>query len=290
MNAWSRFWTALAVMAGAAAAQDPDVLFKSDVRLVEVYATVLDQKGRYLDGLLRDRFEIRDNGAPQPLAVFETEDAKLSCAILMDTTASMAHALSAVKNAVITLIDDLRDTDSIAIYSFNNSLKVLQEFTTDKAAAKRAVLGTRAAGQTALFDSISQLARDISHRAGKKAIVAFTDGADNLSALNAATAIARAKKAGVPVYAVAQGDALSSPQLLHQLKEIAQNTGGRAYPINHSSDIMVVFRDISSDLKHTYLLAYRPPSTEDRNWRTIQVLVNGLKNCKIHAREGYLPE
>jgi VWFA-related protein len=290
MKGCSRLYVVVAATACVTFAQEPEVLFKADARLVEIYATVLDRNGRYVDGLLRDRFEIRDNGAPQTLASFETEGARLSCAILIDTTGSMAHALTAVKNAIVTLIESLRDTDEIAIYSFNNSLKTLQEFTTDKAAAKRAVLRTRAAGETALFDSLAQLARNVSSRTGKKAIVAFTDGADNQSMLNAASAIARAKKAGVPVYAVAQGEALRNAQLLRQLKEIAQNTGRQTYRITKSRDIAVVFQDISKDLKHTYLLAYKPPQSEDRSWRTIQVSVNGLNNCRIRAREGYLPE
>ncbi|HEY1342341.1 MAG TPA: VWA domain-containing protein [Bryobacteraceae bacterium] len=289
MNVTSTFALAL-VLAGAAAAQEGDVLFKSDVRLVEVYATVMDQKGKYLDGLTRDRFEVRDNGTPQPLAVFETESAGLSCAILMDTTGSMAHALSAVKNAAATLIDSLRPIDSVAIYSFSNSLRMLQDFTTDKAAAKRAMMRTRPAGETALFDSLSQLARDLARRTGKKAIVAFTDGADNVSGLNASAAIARARKSGLPIYAAALGDALKSPLLLDELKQIAQNTGGQAYRMEKPADILTVFEDISRDLKHTYLLAYRPPPTEEKSWRTIHVTVSGLKSGKIRAREGYLPE
>ena len=290
MKIFGALATVLAMAARAAVAQEPEVLFKADVRLVEVYATVLDQRGKYVDGLSRDSFEVRENGARQRLTVFETESARLSCAILIDTTGSMAHALTAVKNAIVALIDDLRETDSVAIYSFNNSLKLLQEFTTDKAAAKRAVLRTRASGETALFDALAQLARDVSGRAGKKAIVAFTDGADTSSALNAAAAIARAKKAGVPIYAAAQGDALKNPHLLRQLKEIAQGTGGQAHRIARPGEIAAVFRDISDELKHTYLLAYKPPPAEERSWRTIQVVANGLPNCKVRAREGYQPE
>ncbi len=79
-------------LSGAALAQDPDVVFKTSVRLVEVYATVLDQRGKYLNGLTKDRFEVRDNGAPQPIAIFEAETAGLSCAILMDTTGAQTCA------------------------------------------------------------------------------------------------------------------------------------------------------------------------------------------------------
>lgn len=277
-------------LAATALAQNPETVFRADVRLVEVYATVLDHRGRFVDGLTRDRFELRDEGAPQPLAVFEASQADVSCAILLDTTGSMAHALPAVKNGIVRLIDQFREGDSVAVYSFSTSLRVLHEFTTDKAAAKRAVLMTRAAGETALFDSLSQLARELARRSGKKAIVVFTDGMDNRSLLNAGAAITRARKVGVPVYAVAQGEALKSRELMKELDELARRTGGHSYRIEKAADMPRVFEDISNELKHTYLLAYRPPAVEERRWRIIQVSVNGLKDYKLRAREGYLPE
>jgi hypothetical protein len=93
----------------------------------------------------------------------------------------------------------------VAIYSFSNSVRLLQDFTIEKSAAKRAVMRTRVAGGTALFDAIAQTVRSISARNGRKALVVFTDGADNSSVLDSQAAVGRAKRAGIPVFAVAQG-------------------------------------------------------------------------------------
>ena len=35
--------------------QEPPVVFRAESRMVQVYATVLDRKGKYLDGLPRER-------------------------------------------------------------------------------------------------------------------------------------------------------------------------------------------------------------------------------------------
>lgn len=269
--------------------QDTTPVFKSDVRLVEVYATVFDGKGRYIDGLTRERFEVSDNGEPQPILAFEAINSDLSCAILLDTTGSMASALQVVKNAILKLIDELREHDWVAVYSFSTSLNVMQEFTRDKSAAKRAVLRTRASGATALFDAVSQVAISLSQRKGKKAIIAFTDGIDNASVLHAADAMARAKKAGVPLYTVAQGEALKSERLVQQLKELSQMTGGQAYMAKKSEDIEEIFKGISADLQHTYMLAYQAPTVIEPKWRFIQLSVKGLKGHRIRAKEGYFP-
>jgi Ca-activated chloride channel homolog len=274
----------------AIAARSQGVTFRTDSRLVEVYATVRDHNGRYLDGLTKDRFELRDNGEVQPLVAFESNFVPLSCAILLDTTGSMAGALPIVKNSLLRMLDDLREEDAVAVYGFSTQLNQLQDFTTDKSAAKQAVLRTRASGATALFDSVSELARDIAARPGKKAVLVFTDGEDNASVLNAGSAVQRSKDAGVPIYAIAEGDALKSKMLLTELKDIAEASGALFHEAHKSSEITAIFQDIAADLEHTYMLAYKPPRSADRRWRTVELTIGGLRGVKIRAKKGYFSE
>ena len=156
----------------------------------------------------------------------EYTKAEVSCALLLDMTGSMYSALPALKSAAMRFIRDLRAVDSVAVYSFSDSVSLLQPFTSDKGAAKRAVMGTRAAGQTALYDALTRVSRDLAARPGKKVIVVFTDGEDNLSTLASGLAVRRIKAIGTPVYTIAQGQALSSHALLKHLSELSTVTGG----------------------------------------------------------------
>ncbi len=282
------FACAWAAAALACFAQTP--VFRAEIRLVEVYATVYDPHGRAMDGIARDEFRLFDNGKPEPIAAFESETAELSCALLLDNTGSMQGALPAVKNAVVEMLSELRLKDSVAVYGFSTTLNLLQDFTDDKDRAKRAVLRARAGGETALFDSLTQVAHDVSARSGKKAVIVFTDGADNASALNMTSAMKRVQAAGVPVYTIAEGDALKSDDLLKRLREIAQRSGAAFYEAHHSQDIARIFGDISADLKHGYLLAYKAPEGSPDEWHTIRVEVAGVKNYRVRAKEGYFPE
>ena len=180
-------------------------IFRSESRLVEVYATVFDSKNHPVDGIEKEHFQVFEDGARQEIRSFESASEELSCAILLDVTSSMRDALSGVKNAVSDLVDEMRPGDTTAIYGFSTTLQTMQEFTTDKSALKRAVSRARAQGETALFDAIAQTAREIESRPGKKAIVLFTDGADNASQLMAHDATRRVYQAGVPIFAVAEG-------------------------------------------------------------------------------------
>jgi Ca-activated chloride channel family protein len=272
----------------AVSAQDTP-LFKSDVRLVEIYATVFDHGGRSVDGLLREQFEIRDDGAAQRIQVFESSETPLSCALLLDTTGSMAAAIPALRNAAREFIGQLRLKDSVAVYTFTEHVDELSEFTEDKRAARRVLSRLRAGGRTALFDAISLVALNLERRPGKKVIVVLTDGGDNASTLNRQSAARRARKAGVPVFAVAQGEALKDAAAANLLHELAKDTGGRMYKAAREKDIDNVFSEIAGDLQSGYLLAFHAPSAEKATpWHELQILVKDtLKPLTVRARTGY---
>ena len=221
---------------------------------------------------------------------FENRASSVSLALLFDTTGSMHAALPALKRAALKLIGELRPIDSVAVYSFADSVNELQPFTNDKAAAERAVLRTRAAGATALYDALVRVNHDLASRSGKKVIVVFTDGADNLSVLTNEIATQRAQSSGIPIYTIAQGDALKTPPLLKQLSTLSKTTGGVAFTISGPGEIRRVFQTVSQDLMHGYLLAFQPPPVEGHTWRTVDVTLQDARNRKVRAREGYFPE
>jgi Ca-activated chloride channel homolog len=267
-----------------------EAVFRTTARLVEVYATVTDDRGRYVDDLPSGSFTILDNGKPVAPVAFESRASSVSLALLFDTTGSMHDALPALKSAALKLIAELRPIDSVAVYSFADQVTELQPFTSDKTAAERAVLRTTAFGATALYDALVRVNHDLASRSGKKIIVVFTDGSDNLSVLTTAIAMQRARTAGVPVYTIAQGDALKSPELLKQLATLSKSTGGVAFRISGPNEIRKVFETVAQDLMHGYLLAFQPPAAEGRTWRTVDITLSDSRNRKIRAREGYFPE
>jgi len=272
-------------------AQDSLGTIKVDVRLVEVYATVLDHKGKFVDGLRSDNFQILENGRPQRISIFESNADALSCAILLDTTGSMREALPRVKNSVVKLMDTLDPQDSVAIFTFDDHLTVRQDFTTDKDAAKRAVLRTRAQGSTALFDAISEASGELAKRRGKKALIVFTDGDDNSSLLTAGGAIAQARKVGIPLYAIAEGEATHSSELGKVLNELSENTGGVAYRVKKADEIEEIFQTIASNLRHLYLLSYKPlGDSTDGRWRKIDIQISGVQDYRLRAKQGYFPQ
>jgi Ca-activated chloride channel homolog len=266
----------------------PETLFRASGRLVEINATVTDDKGKLLDGLRAENFAVLDRGQAMSVTAFENGAAPLSCVLLLDTSQSMDAAIAALKAAAMRLIAGLRPGDSIAVYSLNGGISELQPFTTDKVAATRAVLSTELGELTALYDGLVRVNRDLAGRTGKKVIVVLTDGEDTASTLSAETAVLRAKTAGVPIYTVAQGHAVGNAALLKELRDMSQATGGKAFAIRTAAEIGPVFDGVLEDLLHGYLLAFVPAGGEDRSWRRIEVKLR--RPGKVRAREGYYPE
>jgi VWFA-related protein len=279
-----------------ALAQEPVVpdtgaaTFHADARLVEVYASVFDKHGNPLPNLTREKFQVLDGGQAQEIASFEGSEDKVSCALLLDVTGSMDAFLPSLKVAVSKFIDEMRDEEEVGLYTFTTSLRLAQQYTSDKKLLKQAVMRTRAGGGTALFDAVSNVTRELEARKGKKALVLFTDGADNASALNAAGASRRARLSGVPIYAIAEGDALKEHELMKTLEELANDSGGLVFRLDKTGKIGEVFSAIVRNLNHTYLLAWKLPGNAGQAWRPLKIAVQGEQEARIRARQGYYPQ
>jgi hypothetical protein len=102
-------------------------------------------------------------------------------------------------------------------------------------------------------------------------------------------AIERAKVAGVPVYTIAQGDAVKNPQLIRQMAAISNATGGVPFQVSDPDDMAEVFEKVSEDLSHGYMLFFQAAPGDDHAWREIRLVIGGQKDLRIRAREGYYP-
>lgn len=279
------------LFANAVDAQQPSTTLRVTTRLVEIPATVQDSQGHYVDGLERSDFQIIENGQTQTIKYFAKSTDPISCAILLDTTGSMERALPRLKNSVVRFIDELGPNDSVAVYSFAETLIQQQELTQDRAAAKRSVLRVRAGGRTALFDSLTDLTGEIARQPGKKVVVVFTDGDDNASVLTAQAAAVRATKDGVPLFSIAEGDATESEPLKKLLTNLSRSTGGETYEVRDMKDIEGIFLKISTTLQHLYLITYQPPlEPNNGKWRHIEVSITDGRKYRIRAKEGYFPK
>src|SRR6478735_10748989 len=90
--------------------------FASGVSLVEVYATVVDQRGEPVGGLTADDFTVEEDGRPQRIEAFAAGDVPLSLAIAVDRSFSLSAArLNDAVTATRRLLGELRTEDRVTL-------------------------------------------------------------------------------------------------------------------------------------------------------------------------------
>ena len=74
-------------------------MFKSTVRTVPIYATVVDASGRLVPDLEQADFTVLDNGKPADVALFSNESQPFTAVVMLDTSASMTANLKLLNRA-----------------------------------------------------------------------------------------------------------------------------------------------------------------------------------------------
>jgi len=150
--------------------------------LVTIPVSVMDRDGRYVPNLQKEEFRIWEDGVEQEVAFFQSVDKPFSVVLMLDTSPSTQFRLEDIQDAAISFVNQLRPDDKVMVVSFNDNVKILSEFTTDRRKLQRAIERAKTDDGTRLYDAVDMVInQQLSRVQGRKAIVLFTDGVDTTS-------------------------------------------------------------------------------------------------------------
>jgi VWFA-related protein len=150
--------------------------------LITIPVSVMDRDGRYVPNLQKEEFRIWEDGVEQEVAFFQSVDKPFSVVLMLDTSPSTQFRLEDIQDAAISFVNQLRADDKVMVVSFNDNIKILSEFTTDRRKLTRAIERARTDDGTRLYDAVDMVInQQLSRVQGRKAIVLFTDGVDTTS-------------------------------------------------------------------------------------------------------------
>lgn len=260
--------------------------FASGVNLVEVYATVTDQRGEPVSGLTAADFSVAEDGRTQVIQTFASGDFPLSLAVGIDRSFSVdRRQLADTVRAVQMMLGELRDDDRVMVLAIGSEVETLVPLSNDRRAAYFAVDGLRPWGTTPLFDATVKAIDAIHGASGRRALVLITDGQDRYSQTSADAALDAARRRDVLVYPVVI-DRKQTPIF----GEIARVTGGRALMVSSAQALPAALSSIARELRHQYLIGYSPATDTARSgWRSIGVTVR-RPGLRVRARDGYQAE
>jgi len=260
-----------------------DVTFSTEVKVVNVLATVRRANGQIVRDLTRDDFLLREDGRPQQIRYFSAQtDLPLTLGMLVDTSMSQRRVLDPERIAAFTFIDQvLRESmDRVFLVQFDMGVDIKQPLTSrrrDLEEAMRRVdspsmrqLELQRGGGTLLYEAIAVASRDIMRPLeGRKALIVLSDGVDTGSEIPIATAIEEAQRAGALIFSIVFSDANAYGTLLGPLgggadsahgrdvlQRLARETGGRCLEVTKSLSIEKIFDSIQEELRSQYNLGY----------------------------------
>lgn len=262
-----------------------------EVNLVELNVTVLDAGGRFAKGLTKADFEVLEDGVPQTLGSFEfAESLPLSFGLVVDGSGSMDKSMPLVKQAANEFVTRLMtEKDQGFVMEFREQPTLLAPMSKSRADLMRGIAESRAAGGTALYDSIVMALYQFRALAGKKALVILTDGKDNRSSTEYETLRRYVRTAGVPLFFIGLDVSFLDVGLRSRMKELAADTGGDVFFIGNAKDLSGVYGKIETELRAQYFMSYLTESKRPEDeFRAVEVRLKspGLKAKTIR---GYFP-
>jgi hypothetical protein len=177
--------------------------FTANTRTVRVPVSVLDKSDQPVLGLASADFRLTDDGKPQVVTLFSQERRPLRIALALDVSRSMDNKIHEVEEALTHFIDLLEPEDQILVITFNDQVRVVQDFTSDRELLGRVLDQLEPQGGTALYDAVAAaIQRVAAGPAESKAVVVVTDGVDTASSLSFGELREMARHAEVPVFSI----------------------------------------------------------------------------------------
>jgi Ca-activated chloride channel homolog len=271
-----------------------EFIFKSSAERVTVAVVARDRNGRPLTGLSAADFEVLDDGRSRTILDFQSETSAISVALLLDSSGSMrGPTLQQATDVGHLLLASMSEgIDEAGLFVFDKTVRAAQPFTSEFGALRSALAAVQPFGSTSLYDAIAETAQQLALRRGRRALVVLTDGVDTSSQLTAAEVSGIASAIDMPVYVVAVGRSIGdltverttkAEDVSADLTDLARWSGGAFYAASTVADGSLAARQIVTDLRHQYLLAFEPDASP--GWHRIEI--RARPRATLQARSGY---
>jgi Ca-activated chloride channel homolog len=283
-----------------------DALFKSGVDMVPLTVTVTDATGKYTMGLAQGDFTVLEDGVPQTLSFFASDEVPVDVALVMDTSSSMAPVMRMLQSSARGLVQGLRAGDRATIVDVKKSVRAPQLLSDDLAGVSGAIGDLRASGTTAMYDGVymalQAFQRDRRRQPAirRQVLVLFSDGLDNASHVTPDVLQDLTRRVDVTIYTVALGQKARAAVATEQEKQalweaaytmrvLAADAGGRGFFPATASELPRIYDSIRQELASQYQVGYVPSRPfGDSRFRQVAVRVLSLTSAVARTRSGYI--
>ena len=275
-------------------------VIRASVDEVSVVFAATDH-GKSVTDLASSDVEVLDNNLPPKAILHFRNEAQLPLrlGLVIDTSNSVTDRFKFEQAAAIKFLQKVvTGSDDLAfVVGVNNSVILVQDFTSDQERMGHAIEQLAPTGGTALWDAVNFATNKVASRPETQPVarvmVVISDGEDNSSSVTLKEAIADALRREVAVYTVSTRETDKSDDAAvlgdRALQTISQLTGGAAYRPGSVGRLNGSLSDLQEVIHGRYLISYRPASFHrDGHYRAIDISAerSGHK-LRVYARRGY---
>jgi VWFA-related protein len=286
--------------------QDQPV-FSTEVKVVNVLATVRNKTGSLVGTLSQGDFLLYEDNRPQTIKYFSREtDLPLTLGLMVDTSGSQRRVLDEERGASLRFLDEVvrPNKDKVFIMQFDSTVQLRQPLTNlvgklDDALAyvdseTMQQLRIQGGGGTLLYDAVAQASNNVTSKlTGRKALIVLSDGVDFGSYGTEKDAVDAALKADTLIYSILYSDpgAYGLFGGGHDgrgvLERMSEQTGGSFFEVTRKKPVDQMFTILEQELRTQYNIGYvsdKPVTVSE--FRAIQLRAK-QKGLVVQARRQY---
>jgi Ca-activated chloride channel family protein len=267
--------------------EPPILSVKTD--LVTLAVTVVDRTGAPVAGLRREHFTVYDNGEPQTIQFFTSEDVPATIGLIVDASASMRGRRNVLTSAADAFAAMRHPLDEFFALNFNEvvwpGLPPSVAFTDDTDQLRAALSTAPAQGMTALYDALDRALAHLQFGTrDRKALIVVSDGGDTASSQTLDIVVERARRTGAVIYSVMLFDPDDREARPQVLRKLARETGGHAFTPRRVEDVVRSFARVAREIRSGYTLGFTPADTSEGGFRSIRVVADAGDRRQLIAR------
>ena len=266
--------------------------FKAGTQVVPVYVTVVDAEKRLVADLVREDFEVFDNGKPVTLSLFNNEPEAFSVVAMLDTSGSMTGSIELLKEAAEQFVIRLLPEDRGMMGAFNDKIQFpVSSFTSDRDELAAAIKDLGFGNGTRLYDAVEASIEQLKIVQGRRVVLVFTDGDDTSSKVGMGKVLEQARADEVMIYTIGLESEFFNGQYRVRtrpdrgLRKLSDETGGGYFELKETDDLGPTFTRVAQELHSQYVLGF-PPAT-DGKLHKLEVRVK-KPGMTARARKSYL--
>jgi len=257
-----------------------------------LFVTVTDRDQHLVSGLTQQDFTVLDEGKRQSITSFDATPRPQRVILLLDTSESMGSFLDPMRRAAEEFLDRLAPGDQAAIGGFDTKVAFQPNvgLTGDIASLKAGLHQLKSGGSTAFYNTLGGSVERLKTASGHRVIVAFTDGDDTSSLLDANDVTAMARAADVTIYVITANDRPVGlnrwTALDYEVKAMVADGGGQVLPVKRPIEWGPTVARVADEMHAQYAIGFLPAA---RNGKVHKLEVKTMtKGQSVRTRKTYV--